>query len=105
MISRDYKSESRWSVPEHHHITEEEFQRLHLLNTGQPDRPVEELPFYRWLAEKDHLPNSFVGCLMLYYAGHPLKGCFTPEQIETYRNIHGYYWWKRLNHEKDDPTP
>lgn len=80
-------------------MTPTEFLTTHAENM-QPDLPVEDLPFYKWLVSCNHPPGKLVPALQLYYSGHELKGCFSTEEIASYRHILQHFWWRKLNVEE-----
>lgn len=79
-------------------LTASEFLTAHQRNMNR-QTPFELLPFYRWLSDCLHPPGRLVPALLLYYAGHELKGCFSPEEIESYRYILSHFWERRFDRE------
>lgn len=74
--------------------TPKEFLREHGENM-QGDALFQDLPFYRWLKERDaagEAPSRFVPALREYYAGHEITGAFTAGEVSNYRHIYGHFW-------------
>lgn len=85
-------------------MTPAEFFEAHRKNM-QGDEPIDTLSFYQWLASCEEPPGKFVPALQLYYAGHELKGCFSMDEITSYRNVFHHFWWVRLNIEEGAVAP
>ena len=76
-------------------LSEQEFLERKAADTQFPDKPVWELPFYRWMLAQLDPPCTSIQSLKEYFPKYKLKGAFTNEEIETYRLIFHQYWWDR----------